>query len=132
LENWHDLLAFVPRSQLGNVVSQIGHRQFARIIQSFLHDKLKEITLGKMEIIPPRPNVPSDQPLIRVWPNKATNIPDWPMPANIKDFKQINLKFLFRSLRNSFQQFQICGHVHPSILGKISRKFPADRCEHVF
>jgi hypothetical protein len=91
-ENWHDLLAFVPRSQLGNVVSQIGDRQFARIIQSFLHDPVREITLGEMGIIPPRWNVPSDQPMVKVGRNAATNMPNWPMPGNIKDFKEINLK----------------------------------------
>jgi hypothetical protein len=92
LENWHDLLAFVPRSQMGNVVSEIGDRQFAYIIQSFLHDPVREITLGKIGMIPPRINVPSDQPMVTVWRNAATNLPDWPMPANIKDFKEINLK----------------------------------------
>jgi hypothetical protein len=92
LENWHDLLASVPRSQLGNVVSQIGDRQFANIIQSFLHDPVREITLGEMGIIPPRWNVPSDQPMVKVGRNAATNMPNWPMPGNIKDFKEINLK----------------------------------------
>jgi hypothetical protein len=92
LENWHDLLAFVPRNQLGNVVSQIGDRQFAYIIQSFLHDKLKEITLGKMEIIAPRPDVLNDQPVVKVVGRKATNMPNWPMPGNVRNFKKINLK----------------------------------------
>jgi hypothetical protein len=87
-------MAFVPRSQLGNVVSEIGDYQFAYIIQSFLHDPVREITLGEMEIIPPRPNVPSDQPMVQVWPNEATNMADWPMPGNIKDFKKIDLKFV--------------------------------------
>jgi hypothetical protein len=94
LENWHDLLAFVPRTQLGNGASQIGHYQFACIIQSFLHDKLKEITLGEMRIIAPRPDVSSDQAMVKVWPNEATNMPDWPMPGNIINFKQIDLKFI--------------------------------------
>jgi hypothetical protein len=92
LENWHDLLAFVPRNQLGNVVSEVGDYQFAYIIQSFLHDPVSKITLGKMRIIAPRPDVSSDQPMVKVWPNEATNMPDGPMPANIKDFKQIDLK----------------------------------------
>jgi hypothetical protein len=85
-------LAFVPRSQLGNVVSQIGDRQFAYIIQSFLHDPLRKITIGEMEIIPPRSNVSSDQPMVKVDRNAATNMADWPMPANIKNFVQIDLK----------------------------------------
>jgi hypothetical protein len=99
LENWHDLLAFVPRSQLGNVVSQIGDRQFAHIIQSFLHDEVRKITLGKMEIIPPRRGVSSDFAMVRVGLNEATNMPDWPMPGNIKDFGEIDLKFVLLILR---------------------------------
>jgi hypothetical protein len=86
------LLAFVPRNQLGKVVSEVGDYQFAYIIQSFLHDEVKQITLGYMRIIPPRPDVLYDQPVVKVG-RKATNIPDWPMPANIKNFKQIDLKF---------------------------------------
>jgi hypothetical protein len=158
LENWHDLLSFVPRIQLGNLASQIGDHQFAYILQSFLHDKVREITLGKIRIIPPRRNVTSDnpvvhvwpsaefkenrqfanilesflhdevreitpreisiipprrnvtsdKPLMQVWPNAATNMPDWPMPGNIKNFVEIDLKFVFfkkaQNLR-TFQQF---------------------------
>jgi hypothetical protein len=95
LENWHDLLAFVPRSQLGNAVSEIGDYQFASIIQSFLHDEVRKITLGEMEIISPRPKVPSDQPMVHVMPNTTTNMPDWPMPGNITKFKKMILKFVF-------------------------------------
>jgi hypothetical protein len=95
LENWHDLLAFVPRSQLGNAVSEIGDYQFASIIQSFLHDEVRKITLGEMEIIPPRRYVSSDQPMVHVWPNTTTDMPDWPMPKNVKDFKGITFKFVF-------------------------------------
>jgi hypothetical protein len=84
----------VPRSQLGNVVSQIGDYQFADIIQSFLHDPVKEITLGNMRIIAPRPYVTTDLPMVKVGRNAATNMADWPMPGNIKNFKQINLKFV--------------------------------------
>jgi hypothetical protein len=126
----------VPRCQLGNVVSQIGDRQFADIIQSFLHDEVREITLGRMEIIAPRPNVSSDQPMVKVGRNAATNMPDWPMPGNIKNFQGIDLKFVPYILRNSFQQFhsqfQLCGHVHSPFIGKISTEFPLDRCEFVF
>jgi hypothetical protein len=95
LENWHDLLAFVPRVQLGNLVLPIGDYQFACIIQSFLHDNIRKITLGEMRIIPPRPDVSSDQPMVKVGCNAATNMPDSSMPGNIKDFKEIVLKFVF-------------------------------------
>jgi hypothetical protein len=86
-------LEFVPRIQLGNIVAEIGDYYFADVIQSFLHDPIREITLGNIRIIAPRPDVPSDQPMVHVWPNAPTNMPDWPMPTNIKDFKQIDLKF---------------------------------------
>jgi hypothetical protein len=92
------LLALVPRSQLGNVVSQIGDYQFAYIIQSFLHDEVKKITLGEMRIIPPRPDVFSDLPMLKVERNEATNMPDWPMPGNVKNFVAIHSKF-----ENSFK-----------------------------
>jgi hypothetical protein len=84
----------VPRNQLGNVVSEIGDRQFAYIIQSFLHDPVREITLGKMGMIPPRWCVSSDLPMVRVGFNTATNMPDWPMPGNVKDFQEIDLEFV--------------------------------------
>jgi hypothetical protein len=85
------VLAFVPRIQLGCAVAQIGNRQFAGIIQPFLHG-FGKITLGKMSIIPQ--NVFSDQTMVRVRPNAATNMPDWPMPKNIKNFWEIQLKFV--------------------------------------
>jgi hypothetical protein len=92
LENWHDLLSLVPRSQLGNIVSEIGDYHFADIIQSFLHDPIREITLGNMRIIAPRPDVPSDHPMVKIMDKAAVNMPDWPMPGNIRNFKQIDLK----------------------------------------
>jgi hypothetical protein len=95
LENWYDILPFVPRSQLGNLASQIGDHQFAYILQSFLHDEVRKITLGKMRIIAPRPDVPSDQPMVKVGHNATTNIPYSSIPGNIKDFKEIVLKFVF-------------------------------------
>jgi hypothetical protein len=48
-----------------------------------------------MFIILPEINVSSDQPMVQVWPNAATNMPDSPMPANIKNFKEIKLKLVF-------------------------------------
>jgi hypothetical protein len=95
LENWHDLLSLVPRIQLGNVVSEIGDRQFAYIIQSFLHDPVRKITLGEMHIIPPRRGVSSDQQMVKVWPNDATIMPGWPIPENVKNFMGIHLKFVY-------------------------------------
>jgi hypothetical protein len=115
----------VPRRQLANLAPQIGDRQFAYILQSFLHG-FGKIKLGEMEIIarrnvrffllhlgldlmgliimlirpsivviPPPPIVPFDRPMIQVWPNAATNMPDSSMPGNIKDFKEIDFGFVF-------------------------------------
>jgi hypothetical protein len=96
LENWYDLLALVPRRQLGDIASAIGDRQFASILQLFLHDERREITLGRMEIIPPRPNVPSDRPMVQgCYGSTTVDLPDWPMPKNVKSFDQISLKFVF-------------------------------------
>jgi hypothetical protein len=88
------LLALVPRSQLGIVVAEIGDYYFTQIIQSFLHDEVRKITLGEMHIIPPRSGVSSDQQMVKVWPNEATNMPDCPMPRNVKNFMAIHSKFV--------------------------------------
>jgi hypothetical protein len=88
-------LALVPRRQLGNLGSQIGDRQFARILQLFLHDERREITLGRMEINPPRYNVPNDRPMVQTANNKyAVDLADWPLPANVKNFNGITLEFV--------------------------------------
>jgi hypothetical protein len=92
-------LAFVPRSQLGNIVSEIGDRQFARILQSFLHEH-GDITLGRMEIIPPRYRVTSDRPMAMVrnlhneYGYAAVDLPDLPMAENVKNFDEIHVKFV--------------------------------------
>jgi hypothetical protein len=89
------MLAFVPRRQLGNVASEVG-RHFAHIIQHFIHDEVRAITLAnKMSIIAPRWCVPSDQPMVIVGEecDAVMNIPDWPMPGNIKNFKEIGIKY---------------------------------------
>jgi hypothetical protein len=95
LENWYDLLAFVPRYELGDIASAIGDRQFASILQLFLHDERREITLGRMEIIPPRPYAPNDRPLAKLHDGFLVDLPDWPMPENVKNFEQISLTFVF-------------------------------------
>jgi hypothetical protein len=99
-ENWYDLLAFVPRRQLGNNASQIGDRQFAHILQSYLHDEVdNKVTLGQMLIIPPRRNVTSDRPMMQYsYECAAVDLPDCPMPKNVKNFIEIYLKFVLLSI----------------------------------
>jgi hypothetical protein len=103
-ETWFDLLTFVPRGQLGQIVPEIGDRRFAGIVQPFLHN-YREITLGNIRIDRPRPKKEdaSGRLDLRAWP-KSTEwyhqgghenlvLPDMEMPINIKDFLMIRLRF---------------------------------------
>jgi hypothetical protein len=117
LENWADLLPFVPRHQLVEIVKQLNDRQFAKILQFFLTE-VGQIALGHLRIVGPRfgpwQNDPSGYggpivevrkemlPLQRpdtwdVWPpspsDLETNLPEGPIPANVKGFKLIELRF---------------------------------------
>jgi hypothetical protein len=74
---------------------QIGDFQFACILQSFLHDERRVITLGRMEIILPRYHVPSDRSMVRGSQDEYVDLPDSPMPENVKNFEEISLKFKF-------------------------------------
>jgi hypothetical protein len=112
LENWADLLPFVPRRQLVEIVKQLNDRQFASILQFFL-TKVGQITLGHLRIMVPGPwhNDPSGcgGPIVEVrtqmppwrfqWDvppppsDLETKLPEGPMPNNVKDFKLIELRF---------------------------------------
>jgi hypothetical protein len=52
-----------------------------------------------MEIIPPRYDVPSDRPMVRGCHDECTgtavDLPDLPMPENVKNFDGIILTFDF-------------------------------------
>jgi hypothetical protein len=113
LENWADLLPFVPRSHLIEIVKQLGDRQFASILQFFL-TKEGQITLGYLRIAAPRENDPNGGgPIVEVRKEMPefhrmrspsdleTNLPEGPMPRNVKDFKLIELRFAIYS--TSFQ-----------------------------
>jgi hypothetical protein len=60
-----------------------------------------------MEIIAPRPDVSSDQPMVKVGRNSATNMPDSSMPGNVKDFKEIILKFVFLLISSKTTEFNL-------------------------
>jgi hypothetical protein len=110
LENWADLLPFVPRRQLVQLLFQLDDRQFAKILQFFL-TKEGQITLGHLRIMAPRKNDPkgggpivevrNEMPPFRLpWDvlpptpiDLETNLPEGPMPTNVKDFKLIELRF---------------------------------------
>jgi hypothetical protein len=74
------MLEFVPRRRLGQIVPQIGDRQFAGIAQSFLHN-YGRITLANIYITGPS--------------HRLIQHDDVPMPENVKDFLFINLRFAF-------------------------------------
>jgi hypothetical protein len=96
----------VPRHQLGKIVPQIGDRQFAWIAQSFLHDEVdNKITLGHIEIYPPS-EWNNYRTKLFAYPKCARSysepwytrslqlvLPDVEMPANIKNFLSITLRF---------------------------------------
>jgi hypothetical protein len=91
----------VPRHQLVEIVKQLGDRQFAKILQFFL-TKEGKITLGHLRIVAPRGNDPNGGGQIvkvRDWmlpyhlSALQTNLPEGPMPTNVKDFKLIELRF---------------------------------------
>jgi hypothetical protein len=99
LDNWADLLPFVPRHQLVEIVKQLGDRQFAKILQFFLTD-VGQITLGHLRIVAPREHDPNGDggPIVEVskpFPQNdlETNLPEGPMPNNARDFKLIELRF---------------------------------------
>jgi hypothetical protein len=99
LENWADLLPFVPRDQLVKIVKQLNDRQFAKILQFFL-TKEGQITLDHLRIVAPGPTVEVRK---KFWSagkvpppsDLETNLPEGPMPNNVKDFKTIELRFAF-------------------------------------
>jgi hypothetical protein len=113
-ENWNDIFGFLPRAQLAQIVPQIGDRHFASKAQFYLH-KCGKITLGNLEISSkPKPSededdeneleissIPSedeDGPIfnIPVVLKEGRELPlaDVPIPANIKNFKQLRIRFI--------------------------------------
>jgi hypothetical protein len=121
-ENWNDIFGFLPRTQLAQLVPQIGDRHFASKAQFYLHECGK-ITLGNLEIssIPVHSededgdeilSIPSseseDEDEISSIPSaedrdervpvilkdgRELPLADVPIPANIKNFKQIRIRF---------------------------------------
>jgi hypothetical protein len=101
LENWADVLPFVRRHQLVELVKQLGDRQFAKNLQFFL-TQVGQITLGHLRIVAPREN-DDGGPIVEVrkpflseceWASDLeTKVPGGPMPNNVRDFKLIELRF---------------------------------------
>jgi hypothetical protein len=94
-ENWFDLLAFVPRRKLAQIMAWNGNRQFAKIVQTFLHE-YGQIKLDSIAIVRPFVEHPNGGLRVRVkymdsW--LRFKLADSQIPANIKDFKTVKLRF---------------------------------------
>jgi hypothetical protein len=102
LENWADLLPFVPRRQLVALLFQLDDRQFVSILQYCLNEE-GHVTLGHLCIVAPKENHAIDGPIVEVrripeWnptpPVMETILPDEPIPNNVHNFTLLTLRFL--------------------------------------
>jgi hypothetical protein len=98
LENWADLLPFVPRRQLAAVLLfQLDDRQFASILQYCLNE-VGQIALGHLHVLAPRQIGELCQMLgwhmVAGAPLPETTMPDKPIPKNVHHFKSLTLRFL--------------------------------------
>jgi hypothetical protein len=98
-ENWAELLGFVSRRELGEVVANVGNRHFAWLLQSFLHE-YGEITLGSMELLPPDKDFANGRQIIRAkptcmkrWKKMFFPVEHGPMPGNVVNFQEIQLRY---------------------------------------
>jgi hypothetical protein len=78
-ETWFDMLTFVGRRQLGQLVPEVGDRRFAGIAQPFLHN-YGRITLANICISGPRHRLIAQAAIA--------------LPENIKNFWFICLRFV--------------------------------------
>jgi hypothetical protein len=86
------MLAFVPRHRLGKIVPMIGDRKFASIVQPFLHE-YGEITIDRIQIVAPYEEDPDGtNPRVRARKLKFEMV-EAQMPANIKNFTDLVLRF---------------------------------------
>jgi hypothetical protein len=102
VETWYDWLAFVPSRRLGQIISMIGDRKFAEIVQRFLH-KYREIMIGDIEIVAPYEEDPTGpHPLVQAWqyrPLLRFEMAEAEMPENIKNFNLFVLRFAPQFIR---------------------------------
>jgi hypothetical protein len=97
LENWADLLQFVPRRQLAKLLLQINNCQFINILHYVLYE-VGQITLCELRILAPKENnfaiVGPIVDVLRVgWQILQTKLPEEPIPTNIRNFESITLRF---------------------------------------
>jgi hypothetical protein len=91
---WLDVLPFVPRRQLAEIVSQSDDYDFASILQYFLN-RVGQIAFGNLLV---SVNDENSMPIVGVLKEFGesieTYLPDGPMPGNIRDFQSITLRFI--------------------------------------
>jgi hypothetical protein len=92
-ENWNDVFDFLPRHQLGELVSQIGDWYFASKAQFYLHECgqiiLGNLTIGPSENGHPIVDVRSEDQCFGDLP-----LADVPMPTNVKNFEGVRIRLL--------------------------------------
>jgi hypothetical protein len=99
LENWADLLPFVPRRQLVALLFKLDDRQFAIILQYCLNE-VGHVTLGHLRII--LENYASYRPILEVTKMiggsvllfTSLSMPDEPIPKNVHNFNSLTFRFL--------------------------------------
>jgi hypothetical protein len=98
LENWADLLPFVPRRQLVKLLLEIDNYHFSTIIDYVLNE-VGQISLGHLRIVAPRQNFAFNDPSVEVykkgWPSLPRAMPDEPIPKNVKNFDKITLRLFY-------------------------------------
>jgi hypothetical protein len=89
LETWTDIFGFLPRSQLIQLSPHILDRQFSAFVQFFLH-KCGQITLGKLCIESATNGDGQEAAIV----NGKFPLPDVPIPPNVNNFEDIELRFV--------------------------------------
>jgi hypothetical protein len=96
LENWSDLLPFVPRRQLVKLLLEIDDYRFSTIIEYVLNE-VGQISLGILRIVAIRQTFAFSGPIVEVykkgWLTMKTIMSDEPIPKNVINFDKIILRF---------------------------------------
>jgi hypothetical protein len=109
LETWTDVFGFLPRSQLVAFSPHIHDRQFARVVQFFLH-KCGQITLGNLHITTPAnlhyitTSTYGNGPIIEKDYRQLLPLATGPIPSNVVNFKEIRLRFAYIFFAKTFKK----------------------------
>jgi hypothetical protein len=85
------VFGFLPRPQLGELVSLIGDWYFASKAQFYLHE-CGQITLGDLDI--DESAIENGHVIVVVNGRRVLPLADVPMPENVKNFKHIYIRFI--------------------------------------